>query len=373
MDAVAECCRGSRKNSNCALHCSPVPCEEYHHSQFLLFSQRSHAKHHPSGRRDPRCLAHQLIRQIPGLSEFIVPQIRSDPLIFTKSLETQFQCLLFGPLQQLLSKRSWASIVVLLFDGVDECNGHKNQMDLVRLMANLLSSRVLPIIAFFGSRAEYQLQQVFRSHDVSTGLLQLALDDHYLPEEDIRLFLNDKFSEIKNTHPLNHYLDKNWPAPAHVHDIIQKSSGQFIYTSAVINFVSSPRKHPAHQLEIIRGLRPAGNLTPFAQLDAFYQHILSQVEDIDSIYLILAGVIFGGNNVPPKLALDDIPALLADLASILTYKHERIYFLHASFPDFLLDKTRAQVYYLDKGLWCARLSSVCLRLISISVMNISCM
>ncbi len=46
-------------------------------------------------------LVHQLIRYIPDLEHIIVSKIQSDSLIFTKSLASQFDCLIFGPLQQL--------------------------------------------------------------------------------------------------------------------------------------------------------------------------------------------------------------------------------------------------------------------------------
>lgn len=313
-------------------------------------------------------LVYQLVQQIPDLMAIIVPKIESDPLIFTKSLETQLQYLIFEPLHQLHCECVLKNIIVLLFDGVDECDGDENQMHLIRLIAYFLRNRDLPIIAFFGSRAEYHLQQIFRTHDVSTNVLQLALDDNYLPNADIRLFLDDKFKQVKETHPFNHHLDIDWPNPAHVQEIVQKSSGQFIYASVIINFVLSPRQHPARQLEIIRGLRPAGKLTPFAQLDVLYRHILSQIQDFDRTSLILAWAIFGlsqrGGGISNGFSSCDIPALLGDLASIIIYEDNELRFLHASLPDFLLDRTRSQDYYLDKKFWCTRLSIHCFCAIS---------
>ncbi|KJA20381.1 hypothetical protein HYPSUDRAFT_217069 [Hypholoma sublateritium FD-334 SS-4] len=304
-------------------------------------------------------LVHQLIQQIPDLLPIITPKIQSDPLVFTKSLETQLRYLVFDPLRQLNSV-SPLSVVVLLFDGVDECSGDDNQTNLIHLIADFLRSRELPIIAFFGSRAENQLKQIFQSYEVATNLQQLALDDHYLPDADIRLFLNDKFAQIKTTHPFKDHLDTNWPDPAHVQGIVDKSSGQFIYASVVINFLLSPRRNPGQQLEIIRGLRPTGNLTPFAQLDALYRHIFSRIEDIDRTSLILAWTIFSHWNLRPFIEncsiINDIPVLLADLSSVLVYEEDSIRFLHASLPDFLLDKTRSQGYFLDKRIWCTRIS-----------------
>ncbi|KJA19409.1 hypothetical protein HYPSUDRAFT_143853, partial [Hypholoma sublateritium FD-334 SS-4] len=84
-------------------------------------------------------LVHQLIHQIPDLLSIIVPKIESDPLIFTKSLETQLQYLVFEPLRQLHRECPLNSAVVLLFDGVDECTGDQNQTDLVCLIADFLT------------------------------------------------------------------------------------------------------------------------------------------------------------------------------------------------------------------------------------------
>ena len=318
-------------------------------------------------------LVHQLIQQIPDLLAIVIPKIESDPLIFTKSLHTQLQYLIFDPLRQLHQHCALGNVVLLL-DGVDECHGDENQMDLIRLIAAFMSTRDLPIITFFASRAEIQLQQIFRCHDVCTSLLQLALDDHYLPDVDIRLFLDNNFEQIKQTHPFAHNLDSNWPDPAHVQEIVIKSSGQFIYAAVVIKFLLSPRHNPARQLEIIRGLRPPGKLTPFAQLDALYRHIFSQVQDIDSTLLPLEWTIFGSDNfnkyelgcdiILEDVDSDDVSVLLVDLLPILTYEDSEIHFLHASLPDFLLDQARSQEYYIDKRLWCTRLSISCFRIMS---------
>ena len=61
---------------------------------------------------------------------------------------------------------------------------------------------------------------------------------------------------------------------------------------------------------------------------------------------------------------DSIFVLLDGLTSILVYKDDNIRFLHASLPDFLLDQSRSQDYYLEKRFWCTQLSIRYLRKIS---------
>ena len=316
-------------------------------------------------------LAYQLIETIPELQSIIIPKIQRDALIFNKSIETQFETLIFSSLVQLQGSSTEQKTVVFLLDGIDECIGHSEQAKLIQTITNFVRKQCFPLIAFFGGRAENQLCAEFRSPVLSDILLQLPLDTDYRADEDILLFLSDSFQKIKSTHPFGRELrDSNWPAQADINEIMRKASGQFIYASAVIKFVSSPHRHPALQLEIVRGLRPAGNLTPFAQLDALYRHIFSQVDDIDRTSFILAWAIFGVDGLYPKVQsffgmhLDSVRVLLAELASVVAYEDGRVHFLHLSLPDFLLDQARSQEYYLDKKIWCTRLCIHCFHRIS---------
>lgn len=170
--------------------------------------------------------------------------------------------------------------------------------------------------------------------------------------------------------PFNRFLHENWPEPTHVQDIIDKSSGQFVYAAVVVDFVSLPHRHPSQQLEIICGLRQAGKLTPFSQLDALYRHIFSQVQDSDGTSRVLAFAIFGSGpfSLRPDALLgissDNIRVLMADLTSIVIYDDPQFRFLHASLPEFLMNQTRSQRYYLDKRFWCTHFSVRCFHMIS---------
>ncbi len=308
-------------------------------------------------------LVSQLLPRIPDLEPIIIPRIKSDPLIFTKSLKTQFEFLLFDPLRELKRQSSHLNMLVLLFDGVDECDDKDEQANLIRILADFVRSESFPAIAFFGSRVEDQISTVFRSASVSNITLRLPLDDHYLPEHDICLFLNESFDEIRRTHSFGHLLSNNWPEASDVQEIVKKSSGQFIYASVVVKFCAMLGHHPEQQLKIVQGLRPRGALTPFAQLDALYRHIFSQVRDRELTSLILAWSLFSPlpwvNNGADFLGLEiaDICVALAPLQSVVdctsgTYIHP----LHASLPDFLFDRDRSLEFYLHRPFWSTHLS-----------------
>ncbi|KJA17507.1 hypothetical protein HYPSUDRAFT_95758, partial [Hypholoma sublateritium FD-334 SS-4] len=181
-------------------------------------------------------LVHQLLQRIPELKPIIIPRIESDSLIFTKSWKTQFDFLIFDPLRELKRNLVHISTVVLLLDGVDECNDKEDQANLIRTVAEFVGSNTFPVIAFFASRNEDQITTAFRSPEVANITLRLPLDNHYLPDNDIHIFLNDSFTKIKSTHPFGHLLNSNWPAESDVREIVEKSSGQFIYASTIIKY-----------------------------------------------------------------------------------------------------------------------------------------
>ncbi|KJA20941.1 hypothetical protein HYPSUDRAFT_763649 [Hypholoma sublateritium FD-334 SS-4] len=220
-------------------------------------------------------LAYQIIQLLPDTKTHIVEAIEGNPLIFEQSFEAQLDTLIVRPLC-LLQVSDPALQLLLIIDGVDECNGENTQMNLIRTLEKFLSTKNRPFIVLFSSRCENHIQMAFNSRGMNGILTQLPLDDNYQSEEDILCFLNDSFDEIKQTHPFGKSLDDHWPLPAHVDEIVEKSSGQFIYASVVIGFISNPSSNPSVRLDIIRGLRPSGRLTPFAQLDALYRHILSR-------------------------------------------------------------------------------------------------
>lgn len=311
-------------------------------------------------------LSYQLTVLLPKIKDTIVEVIESDPLIFEQSFDTQLEKLITTPLRTL--RLTYPTLeLVFIIDGIDECLGINNQRSLVHTFAKFLTERDCPIIVLFASRAESHLVSAFRYPVITPALLNLSLDNQsYLPDKDIRLYLDDKFAEIKDTHFLRHLLANNWPAENVLQEIVSKSSGQFIYASTAMNFVSLPRTHPVHQLEIVRGLRPVGSQTPFANLDALYRHIFSQVEDLETTKKILAYCILGRENVLYyvsnffNMSGAEIEVVLSSLASLVVIDNSktRIHFLHASLADFLCDRLRSQEYYIDPVTWGTYLSII---------------
>jgi len=192
---------------------------------------------------------------------------------------------------------------------------------------------------------------------------RLALDDSYLPDEDIKLFLTDKFQEIKSTHRLRAYIPPEWPPSDVLKQLVRKSSGQFIYASTVIRYVSSIRHRPVDRLDVILGLRPPQKGLPFAELDTLYTHILTGVEDTERVLEILSVIFFGENprpiyewNLRPPiiekflcLQPGDVELYLGELNSLVNLEpDQKVRILHASLTDFLVDPTRSKTFWINR-------------------------
>jgi len=99
---------------------------------------------------------------------------------------------------------------------------------------------------------------------------QHLLDDEPKSMEDMEYFLSAKFDEIRRTHPSKRHIPHNWPPFDVIADLVQRSSGQFIYPATIIKYISSPRHSLMLHLDIILKLWPLSGESPFAQLDALY-------------------------------------------------------------------------------------------------------
>jgi hypothetical protein len=324
-------------------------------------------------------IAYQIILNIPQVRDTILGAIEHDPLIFSKSLVVQFKSLVVGPLQALAEAGHFnqpTSPHLIIIDGLDECSDPKVQRNIVEVIASAQRQHRLPLIFLFASRPEQHISLAFSTGILPNVTTRIALDESYLPNEDIRLFLTDKFQEIRSTHRLRAYIPPHWPLPNVLNQLIRKSSGQFIYASTVIRYVSSIRHKPTDRLDIILGIRPPQKDLPFAELDALYMHILANVENIEPVLEILSLVFFSDygkyyshSEMETFLSLQfgDIELYLGDLSSLMSVGSNQppVRILHASLTDFFVDPTRSKEFWINPPARHTAFARRCLQLLQI--------
>ena len=185
----------------------------------------------------------------------------------------------------------------------------------------------------------------------------ISLNDDADSDANIRAFLVEKFARIKKQLP--HSPSGEWSAPANIDYLVAKSSRQFIFAATVEKYVCSGPKH-RHQAvsrpEHVLNLRLLPHLEdkkkhPFADLDALYTLILRSRNDaemsIKATAVCLEYVKYFNTISPAALArildieLSKTWEILYELASLFDISRKSIRPFHASFGDFLFDRSRS--------------------------------
>jgi hypothetical protein len=301
-------------------------------------------------------LAYQLSHSIPEMKAAVVKALEDDPLLLSRSLDAQAHGLIIGPLNNaVLMSRSKKILKsrprLVIVDGLDECGKPKDQRYLLEVLSAIAKQMSYPLLFLVASRPEQAIRDAFNKEALRTLTTRLALDDAYEADSDIRIFLQSKFDEIKQSHPAGGDLPEPWPSWEELGWLVEKSSGQFIYASTVVKFVDSSHHLPQDRLDIVFGLAQPEIATPFAELDALYHQIFSSVVYIEKALEILTVLMFF-KDLPPRPSLLDVflsykpgmtRMIFSDLHSVLRLppaeeKEGEIKIMHASLSDFLLDR-----------------------------------
>ncbi|KDR79345.1 hypothetical protein GALMADRAFT_30437, partial [Galerina marginata CBS 339.88] len=202
-----------------------------------FFSRSDPTRNH--GRSLIVTIAYQASICFPDIKDQLVETISRDPLIFTRSLDAQILALIVEPMREHINAESFNttdSARLVIIDGLDECDARESQVKILITISRALQQHRLPFIFLIASRPEHDIRSTFDVGYLQEHSTRIVLDDDYLPSEDIRLFLKDKFTDIQQTHPFRAHLPPIWPPVEILQELVDKSSGQFIYAATVIKF-----------------------------------------------------------------------------------------------------------------------------------------
>ncbi|KIL54786.1 hypothetical protein M378DRAFT_91929, partial [Amanita muscaria Koide BX008] len=289
-------------------------------------------------------LAYQLALSMPEIRDRIAHFLSERPDLPTTDVETQFSQLFARPFKKY---QDLAPVIVI--DGVDECTDENLQRRFLRVIGDAVADDRFPLRFLIVSRPEVHIEQTIRRFQSPILTIDLAgLDD---ANRDIEKFLVDSFSRIASEQG----LDPTWAGPKIIHDIVYKSSGNFIFASLVIRFVGDPYCYAKTQLEIVLNMKPPKTMSPFAILDQLFLEILRRVPDQDFLkrYLALLVARISVSGVYGELYKDDAVLMhvseqelrinLRRMRSLL--KFEPVIDLHhKSFLDFFYDSSRSSEY-----------------------------
>ncbi|KAF7369164.1 NACHT domain-containing protein [Mycena venus] len=319
---------------------------------------------HPSrghSRRLFPTIAYQLALLLPELNCAISRVVEENPSILHRSLSTQLWKLILEPCRQSYQSGTF----VIAIDGLDECEDHNIQQEILRLTGSAVCDGSLPLRLFVASRPEPHICEMFT--DVLKGI-------HHHPVnieqsfEDVRRYLLDEFKRIRWEHQATMAaIPGSWPSWEIIDWLVHNSSGYFIYASTIIKFIDDKDFRPPERLQVILGMKKPEFELPFAALDALYTQILCAVPRRPLLLKILAVIAakiqlsIGYIDQLLELEPGEAQLTLRGLRSVIGVKKEdgsesndwspesKIVVHHASFYDFLQDPTRARIFYVGSS------------------------
>jgi hypothetical protein len=177
-----------------------------------------------------------------------------------------------------------ASHVLIIIDGLDECDNPCMQQELLRLISDLcITHSSLPLVWLIASRPEPHILSFFsRCHVIPAYEKEEIPVDSPEACADVEQFLRDKLKEIKEA---SKSLSPLWPEEQDFRKLVDAASGLFAYVHTVIRYTNNPAtRNPALRLSDVLHVIDEHPMTarlqeehPMALLDALYNQILSNV------------------------------------------------------------------------------------------------
>lgn len=350
----------------------------------------------PRGRKNPQevfpTLAYQLAVRDATYRSYLGGLMAIDPNCLRKSMSEQFRILIMEPFARL-NIRSESEIFVVALDGLDECGGNSDeqgrsnqvhpyghhsdraQCEIVRLISEfVLQYPLVPLIWVISSRPEPHLKAAFYNEQTRPTFWEEDVPvDSAEACRDVEKFLHTEFTRIRHNYP-ELIQTSTWPGDVQFLQIANRASGLFAFASVIIRFIDDPWVgNPVAQLYcVLATLSRAANVdlaNPLAPLDSLYTEILSRISRnlLRTTKRLLGAFIFLGRSyVGPTeysfrcicnlldIRRDAAISALRSLHSVLRIPDPRNIasgrpqFYHASFQDYLEDRSRSGEYWADQ-------------------------
>ncbi|KAF5324210.1 hypothetical protein D9619_011363 [Psilocybe cf. subviscida] len=136
-------------------------------------------------------LVYQLRRLYPTIDVILAECLTANPLICNASVEEQFEQLISSPIHMAQHSSSIHCPIILIVDGLDECNDERKQEKILLALHALVEADNSPFRVLVASRSEHHLVMTF--NNIGTPVESIFLDSEYRPQDDIHRFVITKF------------------------------------------------------------------------------------------------------------------------------------------------------------------------------------
>ncbi|KAG6855832.1 hypothetical protein H0H87_010418, partial [Tephrocybe sp. NHM501043] len=268
----------------------------------------------------------------------------------------QIKAILGRPWQQSMGAyHSEDSHYLIVIDALDELKDEGGLEFLRELLAAICKNDCRGLKFLITVRSHHELNDLLNSF---TPRKIVYLQDVPIDEakEDVKIYLNSSLLELT--------------AYSALQNLVEQSGGLFIYAATVVRYLTRHRSYTV--LEKIGMLReilnkaydPTSAKKATNRVDKLYRWIMLKTfsrlteECFTRRLCILHTFLFAAERVSPSIAAALIPGadedsangVLRDLHSVLYIADGRVFWYHASFPDFISDQVRS-TFPLSHNTW----------------------
>jgi hypothetical protein len=236
-----------------------------------------------NGRQDHRpffvTLAYQLSTVLPDYRQILDMTVCNDKTLVTKTVKSQFDSLIVGPLQVLARQGKAVGQNTIFVDGLDECEDTRAQEDILKLIVASVRASSTPFRWAIFSQAEAHIRSTFVDDLVSptTRIVELPIrspDDNH----EVEIYIRHEFRNILRRRNLP--LAPSWPADEDIKALVKAAAGLFAYAAAVLRYIDLSEalrlEDPLH--DVLNSVSRSGS-GPLAELDAFYMLIMQRIPE----------------------------------------------------------------------------------------------
>jgi hypothetical protein len=232
-------------------------------------------------------IAFRLAVRFPAYHQYIVNILTRDPQIVTKKVAEQFKWFIVKPFAEEKVLQGLRDTVLIILDGLDECDGTKAQRELISLIGSFaIEHPDSPLIWAIASRPEPQIKDAFSLLRRNPSLFwEIGVRvDSKQARIDVERFLRAKFDEVVQRYPSSFSPPgTRWPPETEFLKVATAASGHFGFATVVMNFILDDQYgNPVSQLKTVLNVIAKTPLSetesnPLALLDNLYTEILSAV------------------------------------------------------------------------------------------------
>lgn len=329
-------------------------------------------------------LAYQLAVHFPEYRLLLTDRIAYDPTILQKTPRAQLMRLIIKPFSTLQVQGHVATRdpLLVLLDGLDECQGVPAQREFVEMIAEVIRlKKGLPLLWLVCSRPEPHLKHIFSRSDYSIDCSREELLINAKTRADVDLYLRDGFAKLRDD--FRDIVNTSWPSSSQYDKVSKIISGLFVLASTIMKYLgdtvyANPVARLVYLLEFMQNAHRAGMKNPLEALDLFYSNIL--IDTPDDIFLTTRRILghhlalrsshywmFSIQTLCNFLNIDRTVfyAALRKLHSVVDIpppedaSEGRLRFYHASFEEYLLNGTRSGKFAVDLNQVRAEMADLC--------------